>query len=66
MITIQWVCQWLVVLWMLFVFLVSVYGDFNDRPAKKANGMFGFCAGAVIIGLILCILKGAGAFSEIL
>jgi hypothetical protein len=63
---IQFVCQSLLVVQLVFTFFYAVHGDFHDRKKQAAQGFFGFLMTCLVIALMSLVYYGAGAFSQFL
>lgn len=54
---VAWAC------FLVFAFVMGVYGDFQPRKAGEAAGFPGFIATCISIGIFAGLSYGAGAFS---
>jgi hypothetical protein len=61
---IQFICQWITVVYMVLVFCVSVTKDMKTAEKEgAASGLLSLVIGLVVYGCITATLYGAGAFS---
>lgn len=62
---IQTICQWVILINMIFNFIFLVRIDINGRPAREPTGFAGFVGTCVAITVIFVVLYFGGCFSTI-
>ena len=62
----QLTCQIVLFVMCVGIFFWMVYRDFYGLESAKPLGFAGFIGSCIVTGLLLSLLLGAGAFSEVM